>query len=539
VLRRLIIVTAILLVLSVWFGMHAKAESAEEARLVEIGRRMYHEGVLADGGSAEATVAGDVTFESTQFTCVSCHRRSGLGSTEGPLTAIPITAEALYQPLDAGPRKRPGFTDESLAAAIRSGKDLTGQPFDTAMPAYDIPDLEMTGLLAYLKTLSTERSAGVSDEAVHFATVVSDGVDATAMLTVLEQYFKDKQVDTRNQGRRSRVGTYYRRQFDQAYRVWELHVWRLHGSPDTWPQQLERYYEEYPVFALISGQVAGSWEPIHNFCESRGIPSILPNTDAPSLEGNDWYTLYYSAGNDLVARVGISDMVQQQAVGKVLQVYRSDEDGILASRAFRSAFEGNSGWSVADFEISPKADLKPSKLLKVARKTGADVVMLWLSEDGLGAGEWVGELDQSYRLYLATSTFDGDLSRIPAAYRQRAKLIHPFTMPAERKTADQRTSVWLRKTGIEYSDPRIMSQTWFACLVAGEGLMHVRFNDFYRDFFMESIEHTTERIQPFSAQYPTPSFGPDQRFLSKGAYIIDPSSADDGDAPLTAHWIVP
>ena len=510
----------------------APAQETDPA-LVELGRIVYHEGLLESGEPTRALVAGDVEVDGSQFTCVSCHRRSGMGSTEGPVTALPVTAELLYAPLSAGPRKRPAYDDATLAATLRSGVDPAGHDFGAAMPAYDLPDREMTGLIAYMKTLSTEPSPGVEENIIHFATVVSDGIDTSAMLAVLEQYFEDKGVDTRNQTRRSRTGTWYREQYDTAYRRWKLHTWKLEGTSDTWRKQLDTYYEAQPVFALISGQVEGSWEPVHRFCEDNGIPSILPNTDDPVKDTDGWYTLYFSKGHNLVA-AAVADHVQDAGKnGTIIQVYREAGQGAALGDALRR--ELSDGMKVVDFRLTGASGLDPAKLLHKIRETGADALVLWLGSGDLGTGDWLQKMDGNVTLYLSTTTLGGDPAAVPEAFKKVSYLIHPYTLPADRKQRAARVTSWLRKNDIAYSDPQIMGQTWFACLVAGEGLMHVRFGDYYRDFFMESIEHISERIQPFSIQYPAPSFGPGQRFLSKGCYIAPPGA---GEA-LTAEWVVP
>ena len=49
---------------------------------------------------------------------------------------------------------------------------------------------------------------------------------------------------------------------------------------------------------------------------------------------------------------------------------------------------------------------------------------------------------------------------------------------------------------------------------------------------MELIEHTAG-MEEFSASYTRLSFGPGQRFLSKGAYVVAPDAGAEGE------WVVP
>ena len=48
--------------------------------------------------------------------------------------------------------------------------------------------------------------------------------------------------------------------------------------------------------------------------------------------------------------------------------------------------------------------------------------------------------------------------------------------------------------------------------------MHIRSN-FYREYFIEKIEEIVDRLGT-SAAYPHPGLGPDQRFASRGGYIV-------------------
>ncbi len=288
---------------------------APDPKLVELGRRMYHEGINPDGRPMKAMVQGDIPVDGTMFTCESCHLRSGLGSLEGTVITLPTNWGWLKRPMvgaemSATARERlaeefrqdefrPAYNDTTLARAIRAGKDPNGRVFDLVMPRYGLDKEERNALIAYLKTLSDEPSPGVTDDTLHFATVVTPGVsdrDRQAMLSVLQAIVRDRNSQVRHEDERRRRGPYYKQEKWEPYRRLELHVWSLEGPVASWPDQLAASYAEQPVFALLGGISDGEWRPVHEFCEQRRIPALFPVTDFPVISSSDWYTLYFSKG---------------------------------------------------------------------------------------------------------------------------------------------------------------------------------------------------------------------------------------------------
>ena len=75
----------------------ATAQSAP-ADPVSAGRRLYLEGVGHSGEPVIATVQGDVAVTGAIVACVGCHKRSGLGVSEGGRRALAITGPALFGP---------------------------------------------------------------------------------------------------------------------------------------------------------------------------------------------------------------------------------------------------------------------------------------------------------------------------------------------------------------------------------------------------------------------------------------------------------
>jgi hypothetical protein len=531
---------SLLLVLAVtaMSGGCTSPSSPEPGAALAAGERLYRAGLLASGKPAAAVAADDVAMAGRQAACVSCHQRSGMGSSESWVVAPPVTKAALYAPVSARRRNRPAYTDETLARAVREGVDPAGQPLDRTMPRYDLPERDMTALIAYLKTLSAEVSPGVTEEVIHFATVVADGVDASTMLALLTGYFEEKNRGTRNETRRAKAGPSFMRNVNRAYRKWVLHTWTLQGAPDGWGAQLEAHYRAQPVFAVVSGMTGGPWQPVHEFCERNRIPCVLPNTDVPALANGDYYSVYFSQGLTLEAKAVAAHLERRDAAGRIVQLFRDDANGRTASDALRAALADNERVSVVDVPLGDGGTLAPDAVERALADGKPAAVVAWVSADGVAVLEpLLRRIADGPRAYLSATLLGRAVAAVPAAVRGRSFLAHPFSLPPDFRQRFRRAQVWLQRRGVTATDERLVAQTFFACLVVSDALMHITQDYFYRDYFLEFVDHLDTAAR-FSIAHPSPSFGPGQRYLSKGCYIVD-LARDDRQAVRDAEWIVP
>lgn len=507
---------------------------------IALGRHIYRTGRLPSGAAIKAVTLGDVPIEGAPAACIHCHLRSGLGGSEGDTGSPPITGSILFR-RSSGYRPRPVYTDETLARVMRTGIDPAGRRLNSLMPLYDLSDDEMAGLIAYLKTLSATISPGVTDTAINFATVVTADVDPTvrdAMLNVLEAFFKEKNGGTRAEVRRSAAGPFYREYRNKAYRQWVLRPWTLSGPAESWPAQLDEQYRRQPVFAIISGISTGEWRPIHTFCETNQLPCILPNTDLPVItEGNDFYTMYFSQGLLLEVRA-IMKHLAQRPPGSILQVFRPGTPGSAAAAFLRETASADGRFSVTDRPLDPGQTLTRDQLLTWLAPNGTGTLVLWLPLEDLAALDLPSRDGLSpASVYLSSTLLQGEPATIPEAMRPLSLIAHPYALPDEFQGRFRRVRTWLKHRKIPVRHPRVQAQTYFACLATAEGLMHIR-RFFYRDYLLDCMDHV-EGLSRFSAFYPRLSFGPGQRYLAKGSYILQLRRNGDGASIGNASWIVP
>src|SRR6266446_295596 len=323
------------------------------------GERLYQRGQLPSGEPVQALRQGGATVRGADAACVNCHRRSGLGSSEGKITIPPVAGPYLFTPrgkslervgvpfVDTARINHEAYTEESLARAIRDGVDAKGRLLNSLMPRYAIDEATMSSLIEYLKDLKTAPAPGATSTVLHFATIITpdaDPVKRRGVLAVMNQYF----VDKNNAAARTKAPTLYSSHATmfRVERRWQLHVWELTGAPATWEAQLRRHLAAEPVFAVISGLGGSNWGPVQKFCEAQSLPCLFPNVEAPVGHDDDFYSVYFSRGVLLEAHLIARQLAEAaEPVRRVGQVLRAADVGEQAARDLQAA-PGASGQQI-------------------------------------------------------------------------------------------------------------------------------------------------------------------------------------------------
>ena len=532
---------------------------------LRLGERIYREGVLPSGEPMTAVVQGDIPVEGTMFSCESCHMRSGLGSYEGGVITTPTTGKYLYRPLTKlrqltsaeeetiprylkalyqAPPSRPAYTDETLAAALRGGIDPAGRKLHRVMPCYPLDDRDMAILILYLKSLSAEPSPGVTDTTIRFATVIAGDVspeERDAMLTPLENYVRGRNSRAKVFETRAKYG-FYAETMDLAYRRPSLARWELKGPPETWRGQLEEYYRKEPVFALLGGITKGEWRPIHEFSEEHRIPCILPITDFPVISETDWYTLYFSKGfyqeGEAAARfLGITaDLPPDKTV---VQVFRDSREG----RAFSAGFEKT--WHDLGRRPPVNRTLRAGEavtrefLQQLADKERPSVMLLWAGTEAVPALETIAaSANRPEMVYVSSSLMKQSLWKLPEQARDFTYITYPYGLvPMKLPPLYLKAAKGSQKSDkVSVSDRRIPGKMFTLSGLLPDAMMMMG-NDLYRDRFLDVIGMLEDKPQPYT-DYERLSFGPGQRYASKGCYIMQLTRGANPTLVKKSDWVI-
>ncbi len=524
--RRLLPLLALVL-----FGCDSGDTPSETVILPDAddGRRMYRDGLRPSGEPLTAIVAGDVPVLGTQFSCESCHGRSGMGAAEGKYIVPAIAGQFLFAP--SPQPARPAYTQDSLARLLRDGETPGGRNLGELMPLYKLTDDEVAAMTAYLAKLSFSSSPGVDDKVIRFAMVITDDVSSAereAVLDVLNTFVEEKNSNTRLESERWDRGSTPASRLHTVHRDWVLEEWALTGPSESWNDQLEQRYENSPVFAMLSGLSNSSWAPISDFCERNEIPCLFPGTDLADSEEGDFYTLYYSRGLNLEAGL-IANHLAGQPVSNVIQVF-CGAGPAQAAAGLRGLLESKEV-ALEDVEFDCRGE-PPADLAERIESAPETAVVLWMEEEHLAG---IADTLSSGRVYFSSTLLAGEFDD-PVFSTPGPKFVaHPFRLPDQFDPALARFKGWAKTRGIELTAPRRQSEAFFACLALKDAIAHMgRF--FIRDYALDTLDHAQSLVAylPF---YPRPTLGPQQRFMNKGGYVL----AIENGQPDTegADWVLP
>ncbi len=498
---------------------------------VLLGKRIYEDGILADGSLLKAITVGGGVLSGEMASCARCHRKSGFGSFEGNIYVPPITADVLFTDQLrnredmmrslyheeftlrhwAKIRKlglRSAYTDESLNLALAQGVSSSNAQLDPIMPKYQLDEKNFKHLAAYLKTLNQEKPIGIDQDTIHFATILTGKgtKEAEAIFKdLIETYVAWKNKNVVAEKKRAAVTPHYKGSFHHTYLHWKVHFWELTGNEDTWSAQLQKYYQQQNVFALLSGLGSGNWQPIHEFSESNELPCIYPNTNFP-VNKEEGYTLYFSKGIFGEAN-SLSNYFRQDKT-PVMQFYDKAEPFLTLKKELENTLGKDTSITLKSYNIDEIETIDSIKA------QSANIVF-WLDEGAIKKLTLPFSLNNNTKLFTYFNAAKVLKEKFPA---QSLSYTYPYALPDDKTPRNYRLRAWMRSRGLGLIDEPLQMNTYFALSVTDFAVSHLVGN-YSRDYLIERIEHETENnLNP--GVFPNLSLGPGQRFASEGNYLL-------------------
>ena len=487
--------------------------------LLEQGRRIYEHGIGVGGEPLQATLAGDLVLRGAQAACASCHRRSGMGGREGRVVIPPVAGSILFSraeptwPVRTGrePRaieplrheSRQAYDDEHVVRALREGVDSEGRPLEPVMPRYWMQAEDEAALVSYLRRLGRDNTAGPRQGVLHLATVITPDADPHRAETV-----------ARAMQAWSRSGALGGMPID-------LRIWRLEGPAASWGEQLRDWQRQHQPYALLSGAGGSQWGAVRDFCERQSLPCLFPSVDFAPDDGEDHYSVYFSRGVVLEARLLARHLLAHPTGGRVVQWIDPSDGGAGAAAA--AQLRGDLGGA-------------PSTIVEIAddrsggfdpRLQPGDVVVAWLRPAMLR--RLVASHPEAFAdvtIHLSARLAPPQSLELPVAWRRAAVWISAGSDPARLRGKGVLGLVpWTQRLGIALDDEALLSEVYAATYFFGDALSRMK-GRWQRDWLMETIE-SSHFTRPAGGAFFSLSLAPGQREAAKAGHLLKYLADDD------------
>lgn len=538
--RLKLLATAVLLLAASVDAVHAGGKD------VELGRRIYMDGVLPSGAALKGTRMGNLAIEGKAAACENCHRVSGMGSLEGNIVAPPIASRFLFPTADKRPlaivdtraasnltRVHAPYNEASFVKAVNQGVNVKGAKMNPLMPHYNLSKGDSKALLAYLQQLSADVSPGVTADSIEFATIVTPDVDAKQRDVLLGMM--KSIINQRNASQEARSGQ-MKMPLDlvpRTPRSWNLSVWELKGAPDSWKAQLEAFYKQKPVFAVISGFSNSTWAPMNEFCEKQKLPCLLPSVDVvPEQAG--FYNLYYSQGVALEASVLAKHLRGKDDKGAhhLVQIYLDNDAGKAGSQALTAAVKNSN----VQLETRKLAGLDADKIQEAFKGlTDKDDVMLWLPATAMTEVTKTIGKPASASVFVSGYLAKEDFAFANPEWQAKLRVIYPYEIGDKRTTNLAMVRQWMQTWNVPIFNEPQQAEVFFNMLFLTD-LVSQMLDNLHRDYIVERAEDMLS-VGSNVSPYPRLGMSRGQRFASKGAYIA--KLTDNGSLAADSEWIVP
>jgi hypothetical protein len=222
----------------------------------------------------------------------------------------------------------------------------------------------------------------------------------------------------------------------------------------------------------------------------------------------------------------------------VEQVYRKGDNGEAAAAALAKRLAGR-GIEVHDV-VLPAGEPGRGVAAAVRRALGkadrrARALVLWLRPADVSK---VGDAPPATVAVYASSVMGGlDRIPLPARWRERALLAYPFDLPDRRRVRLDYPLGWFFARHIPVVDEQVQTDTYLACNLVADVLNRMADN-FVRPYLVEQLQELVEH-RLITGYYPHLSLASNQRFASKGGYVVRFRDPEGPALVAQGDWTVP
>jgi len=174
-------------------------------------------------------------------------------------------------------------------------------------------------------------------------------------------------------------------------------------------------------------------------------------------------------------------------------------------------------------------------LEKLISKSEPATLLVWDGAESIPLLETIADMKKRPEaVFMSSSSLEKKTSALPDHIRDITYFTHPYRLPQDEAQLEE---FYLGKTAsneIENTDIRgIMKRTYPLSRILIQALSEMKEN-FHRDYLLDIVSMSKDLDVPL---YERLSFGPGQRYASKGCYIVQLSKGDNPSFIKISDWV--
>lgn len=138
------------------------------------------------------------------------------------------------------------------------------------------------------------------------------------------------------------------------------------------------------------------------------------------------------------------------------------------------------------------------------------------------------------RVFVSSSLLKRSLWSLPEKARGFTSITWPWRLPQDEKKFSAAANVWAKTARGPSEERRISTRVYSLMRLLSEALMHMGTN-YYRDTFFDAVSMEEDKAD--YPDYVRLSFGPGQRYASKGCYIVQLTAGPIPELARKSDWI--
>jgi hypothetical protein len=215
-----------------------------------------------------------------------------------------------------------------------------------------------------------------------------------------------------------------------------------------------------------------------------------------------------------------------------VQVYPDTPEGKAFAAGFRDAWSESGRLPLVDKALPAETPVTREVLERATGKGRRAVLVLWTGAEALPALEAAAGKDGGIStIYLSATLLKDGLLTVPETLRERTYITYPYglsgTAPGTR----------VGKASREITDRRIGGKMVFLRSVLNEVFKSWQPN-FYRDYMLDIIDCSLHLESDLITPFERISFGPNQRYTSKGCFIVQLSKGVRPELVRKSGWVI-